>query len=73
MLYETPVDTWILFDYAKTELSEDLGLVFSWPNKDPDTEGHKKRNAPGLRTMSFLLLFSTLHQKAEISQLILAL
>lgn len=67
MLYETPVG-FLNPVYAKTELSEDLGLVFSWPNKDPvvDTEGHKKRNALGLRAMNFLLLLFTLCQKAEI-------
>lgn len=68
MLYETPVGTWILFDYAKRELSENLGLIVSRPNKYPvvDTEVCKKRNACGLRAMNFLLLFSTLRQKAEI-------
>lgn len=43
-------------DYARTELSEDLGLVVFWSNKDQvvDAEGHKKRSTPGLRAMDFV-------------------
>jgi len=43
-------------------LSKDLGLVVSWPNKDPvvDTEGQKKRNDPELKAMNSMPLFSVL-------------
>ena len=80
MLCETPVGTLgletarratsrvNLFDCVKAELSEGLGLVVSWPNKDPvvDTEGQKKRNALELKAMNSILLFSALHQRVEI-------
>lgn len=63
-----PLPGCILFDCVKAELSEGLGLVVSWPNKDPvvDTEGQKKRNGPGLKAMKSMLLFSAFPQRAKI-------